>query len=132
MDNQKDSLQPDIYQQQQPANFVPMQQVSPYPEFQQFPYGQLPVYVNDNTKTMGIMSLVFSCVGLCCFGLQFSIIGIIFGIISKVQAKKTGQKSSHALAGIIVGGVSVVLAIIVMIVYIALIASSLINLSDYF
>lgn len=132
MDNQKDGLSPDFYQQQQPANFAAMQQVSPYPEFQQSPYGQMPVYINDNSKTLGIMSLVFSCVGICCFGLQFSVIGIIFGIISKVQAKKIGQKSSLGLAGIIVGSVSVVLSIIAIIVYFALIASSLFNLSDYF
>ena len=92
----------------------------------------MPVYINDNSKTLGIMSLVFSCVGICCFGLQFSVIGIIFGIISKVQAKKIGQKSSLGLAGIIVGSVSVVLSIIAIIVYFALIASSLFNLSDYF
>ena len=59
-------------------------------------------------KTMGVVALVLSIIGL-------HLIGIIVGFVGLNQSKKVGQKNGFALAGIIVGFVGFVIGIIVII-----------------
>jgi len=54
-----------------------------------------PAPVNPG-KTMGIVALVLSIIGL-------HLIGIIVGFVGLNQSKKAGQKNGFALAGIIIG-----------------------------
>jgi hypothetical protein len=62
-------------------------------------YGQPPA---QKTNTMAIGSLVASVVGVCC-GIG-SIIGIVLGVLSMNQIKKTGENGNGlAIAGIAVG-----------------------------
>jgi hypothetical protein len=66
-----------------------------------------PAPVNPG-KTMGIIALVLSIIGL-------HLIGVILGFVGLSQSKKAGQKNGFALAGIIIGfiGMIIVLALIV-------------------
>ena len=66
-----------------------------------------PAPVNPG-KTMGVVALVLSIIGL-------HLIGVIVGFIGLNQSKKAGQKNGFALAGIIIGfiGMIIVLALIV-------------------
>ncbi len=57
-------------------------------------------------RTMGIVSLVLSIIGL-------HVVGIILGFVALTQSKRAGQKNGFAVAGIIVGFVLLVLSIIV-------------------
>lgn len=57
-------------------------------------------------RTMGIISLVLSIVGL-------HLVGIILGFVALSQSKKAGQSNGFALAGIIVGFVLMVLTFVV-------------------
>jgi hypothetical protein len=62
---------------------------------------------NNPGKTMGIVALVLSIIGL-------HLIGVIVGFVGLNQSKKAGQKNGFALAGIIIGfiGMIIVLALI--------------------
>ena len=63
------------------------------------------------TNTMAIISLVASCAGLFC-GIG-SIVGIVLGVIARNQIKQSGENGQGlALAGIIVGGISLALNVI--------------------
>ena len=59
-------------------------------------------------KTMGVVALVLSIIGL-------HLVGVIVGFIGLNQSKKAGQKNGFALAGLIIGfiGMVIVLALIV-------------------
>ena len=71
---------------------------------------------SGKTNTLATISLVAACVGLCC-GIG-SIVGIVLGIMARNQIKQTGEGGDGlALAGIIVGAVTLVLNIIGGIVY---------------
>lgn len=56
-------------------------------------------------KTMGIISLVLSIIGL-------HLIGVILGFIGLSQSKKAGQKNGFALAGIIIGFIGMALFLV--------------------
>ena len=91
----------------------------------QYPYMQPVPDLNKGTDILGILSVVFSSVGLGCCGIQFSVIGIITGIIAMVKAKHVMQKSSLGLVGVILGAVAIVLYIILIIAYFSIIAASM-------
>ena len=57
-------------------------------------------------RTMGIISLVLSIVGV-------HLVGIVLGFVALSQSKKAGHDNGFALAGIIVGFVLLVLSIVV-------------------
>jgi hypothetical protein len=60
---------------------------------------------------MAIASLVSALAGLLC--MIGSVLGVIFGIIALNQIKNTGQAGrGMALAGLIVGGITTVLALV--------------------
>ena len=63
----------------------------------------VPAPVNPG-KTMGIVALVLSLIGL-------NVVGIIVGFVGLNQSKKAGQKNGLALAGIIIGFVSLIAVI---------------------
>lgn len=117
--------QSDAYSEQKSAYSVPVQQVYQYDPMQQPIYPQIPVESDNGFKTLGILSVVFSSVGIGCCGVQFSIIGIILGIISMVRAKNLGQKSNYGMTGIILGAIAAVLYIILIIAYFSLFAATL-------
>ena len=97
---------------QQPyQNPDPMQQQYQQQPFQynaqQAQYSQVP---NDNSKTLGILSIVFSGVSLFGCGFIFGAVGIILGIVATTKNKK----SPLGWIGIGIGVVSIILAIISM------------------
>jgi len=66
------------------------------------------------TNVLAIVSLVASVIGLCC-GIG-SIVGIVCGVIGRNQIKASNgleQGDGLALAGIIVGAVSLVISILI-------------------
>ncbi|WP_415854729.1 hypothetical protein [Sinomonas sp. G460-2] len=63
-------------------------------------------------KTLGIISIILPFVGL-------GLIGLILGIVGKVQAKKAEYKNTPAVVGIVLGAISVVVGLIVTITIIA-------------
>ena len=99
------------YQQQPYQNPDPTQQQYQQQPFQynaqQAQYAQVP---NDNSKTLGILSIVFSGVSLFCCGFIFGAVGIILGIVATTKNKK----SPLGWIGIGIGVVSIILAIISM------------------
>ena len=99
------------YQQQPYQNPDPMQQQYQQQPFQynaqQAQYAQVP---NDNSKTLGILSIVFSGVSLFGCGFIFGAVGIILGIVATTKNKK----SPLGWIGIGIGVVSIILAIISM------------------
>ncbi len=62
-----------------------------------------PAPVNPG-KTMGIVALVLSIIGL-------HLIGIIVGFVGLNQSKKAGQKNGFAVAGIVIGFIGLILVI---------------------
>lgn len=102
---------------QQPYQQQPFQAPDPMQQYQQqtyqynaqqTPYAQAPA---DNSKTFGILSIVFSSISLFCCGIIFGAVGIILGII----ATSKNKKSPLGWIGIGIGIVSVILAIVSMI-----------------
>ena len=63
-------------------------------------------------KTMGVVALVLSIIGL-------HLIGIIVGFVGLNQSKKAGQSNGFALAGVIIGFIGLVIGVIVAIVLIS-------------
>ena len=82
----------------------------PYNNNQQYPMYNVP---NNNGKSFAIASLVLSIVSLFCCGPIASILGLIFGVISK---NKKPQQNGMATAGIIISIISFVLWIICVII----------------
>jgi Domain of unknown function (DUF4190) len=67
--------------------------------------------VPTKTNTLAIVSIVCSAIGLFC-GVG-SIAGIILGVVAKNQIKQTGEAGDGlALAGIIVGAVTLLIGVI--------------------
>ena len=93
--------------QQQPYQADPNQQTFQY-NVQQNPYAQVP---NDNSKTLGILSIVFSSISIFCCGIIFGAVGIILGIV----AASKNKKSPLGWIGIGIGVISIILAIISMV-----------------
>lgn len=70
-----------------------------------------PAPVNPG-KTMGIVSLVLSIIGI-------HLVGVILGFVGLNQSKKAGQKNGFALAGVIIGFIGIVFGIIALILFVA-------------
>jgi hypothetical protein len=68
-------------------------------------YSGAPAAPVNPGKTMGIVALVLSIIGL-------HLIGIIVGFVGLNQSKKAGQKNGFALAGIIIGFIGLILFLI--------------------
>ncbi len=87
--------------------------------------GYAPVPAAPKTNVLAIVSLVISILG-------FNIIAIILGAIALSQIKKTGENGRGlAIAGIIIGAISIVLIIIWIIAIAALAASGAITTTTY-
>lgn len=66
--------------------------------------------MTPGTNSLAIASLVLSILGLCC-GIG-SIVGIVLGFVARSQIRTSGQAGDGmALAGIIIGFVTLVLSI---------------------
>ena len=66
--------------------------------------------MSPGTNNLAVASLVLSIIGLCC-GIG-SIVGIVLGFVARSQIKTSGQSGDGmALAGIIIGFVTLVLSI---------------------
>ena len=75
------------------------------------------------TNGKAIASLVTSIAGVACCG-PLVIVGFILGVIAMRETKRTGQEGyGVALAGTIIGGLALAAGLILMLVYVALIAS---------
>ena len=84
-----------------------------YGQAPQQPYGQQPAYYpQDRWNGMAIAGFV------CSF--LFSIVGLVLSIIGYNQTKKTGEKGKElALAGISISGLSIVMTIVMIVVFVA-------------
>lgn len=112
-----------------PAAFPPP---AGYPPVGAYPPPGYPAGYPPPTGTNGlaIASLVLSLLGLTCYGVT-SVIGVILGIVAMNQVKQSGQEGrGMALAGVIIGGVSIALWVIGIILYVAFFAS-LASYSNY-
>lgn len=86
------------------------------PGYQQpSPYGQPPQAVPG--KVMGIVAVILPFVG-------FGLVGLILGIIARIQSKKAGYKNTPALWAIILGAASIVVASIAIVVGVVLISTT--------
>ena len=91
---------------------------------------------SSGQKTFGIISLVCGLIGLpcacCCgiFGFIFPIVAIVCGILSIYKHEDKDAKGM-AIAGIICGGVGIIIVIILLIIGVASMIPSLSSLSDY-
>lgn len=75
-------------------------------------YSSAPAAPVNPGKTMGIVSLILSIIGI-------HLIGIILGFVGLSQSKKAGQKNGFALAGVIIGFIGMILGLIVIIAFVA-------------
>ncbi|ADU26039.1 DUF4190 domain-containing protein [Ethanoligenens harbinense] len=83
-------------------------------------YNGYPPYQNVPKDSLATPSMVLGIIGVvasCCFiGVIPAIIGLIFGIISKLRIARTGARGSGlALAGIILSSVAIAITIVVLI-----------------
>ena len=104
----------DPNQQQNPYQAAPQQMPyqdpyqTPYPYAQQSPYAQPQ---KDNSKTLGILSIVFSSLSIFCCGAIFSITGIILGIVAVAKNKK----SALGWIGLAIGVVALIITIVTLV-----------------
>lgn len=68
-------------------------------------YSPAPAAPVNPGKTMGIVSLILSIIGI-------HLIGIILGFVGLSQSKKAGQKNGFAIAGIIIGFIGIALLLL--------------------
>lgn len=85
-------------------------------------YYEEPAVEPKKTDGMGIASMVLGIVSLVCCNPSglFAIVGLVLGIISSKNAKKNGEKSPFALAGIITCAIALavfILSLIGVIIY---------------
>ncbi|GAA0998202.1 DUF4190 domain-containing protein [Subtercola frigoramans] len=81
------------------------------------PYTAGPSPVAAKTNVISIVALVLSIIG-------FTVVGIILGFVGLNQVKKTGEAGRGlAIAAIVIGFIELVLGIILIIVYVAALAS---------
>ena len=85
-----------------------------YPGYSADPYDPYRTGTPAGTNGMAIGALVSSLVGLAlCFCFIPSIVGIVLGVISMAQTSRTGQDGhGMALAGVIVGVITLLLGIV--------------------
>jgi hypothetical protein len=94
-----------------PGNYPPPPPPGAFP-----PPGGYPGPGPAKTNTLAIVSIVCSAVGLFC-GIG-SIAGIVLGVLARNQIKQTGEAGDGlALAGIVVGAVTLVISVIWSIFY---------------
>jgi Domain of unknown function (DUF4190) len=128
----ENSRQPDPYAPvDYPADtgFPPPIHPPPPPGYPGAAPGYYPVYDPyqqvrmPGTNGKAIASLVTSIAGVACCG-PLVIVGFILGVIAMRETKRTGQEGyGVALAGTIIGGLALAAGLILMLVYVALIAS---------
>lgn len=66
--------------------------------------GQPVAASNDKTTLWGVLGIVFA---LCC-----PIVGIIFAVLSMMEAKKSGKPPTLAYVGFVIAGLNIVVGII--------------------
>jgi len=66
---------------------------------------------NDNNETYAILSIVFGVIGLIVAGVIFGILAIIFGALGR----RSGNRKTLAIIGLILGIIDIVIVIIVMV-----------------
>lgn len=105
--------QPDYSNQYNQYNQQPQQYNDPYYN-QQYPQYNEPQ--NDNSRGFAIASLVLGIVSFFCCGSVCSILGLIFGIISR---KRKSENNGMATAGIVLSIISLVFWLVYLIIMIA-------------
>ena len=96
---------------------APQQQYPQYPQ-QQYPQQQYPQPVPSNG--MGITGFVTGLLGLLFFwvpffGLILGILGVVFGGVGFQASRKRGRSNGMAIAGLVLGTITIVIAIIFLI-----------------
>lgn len=104
------------------------------------PYGQpygAPFQPTPPTNGMAIASLVLSCLGLvstCAYGLGVipALIGAILGHVARGQIKSSGESGGGlALAGVIVGWVTVAFVVLIVMVVVGVFVIAGVNYDSY-
>jgi hypothetical protein len=104
------------YQPPPPAPPPPMQYGAPAAGYQPYPYGA-GNYASAGTNGLAIGSLVSSILGLLCCQIA-GIVAIALGIVALNQIKRTNQDGHGlAIAGIVIGGLSTALMVVILILY---------------
>lgn len=99
--------QPSVQPVEQPLPQPVTDQQPTDPHFADQPAGAMPKASGDNPGlTFGVVSFVFALVGLGLFSL-------IFGIIGLKKSKRAGRGNGFAVAGIILGILEIIAAIII-------------------
>ncbi len=81
-------------------------------------YGTPPGGVARRTNVFAIVSLVLSIVG-------FTVVGIVLGFIALSQIKKNGDGGRGlAVAGIVIGFIELIVGVILIVLFVAIAASS--------
>lgn len=123
--NYSNNLQPDYTQQNDYSNNQQYNQQygqynQQYAQYGQQGYSQqYPAYVEsqDDSNGMGVASLVMGIISLvCCSSFIFSVLGIVFGIIS-LSRKKTNN--GIAVAGVVLSAISIIIGIVVICAFVA-------------
>lgn len=114
-------------QQFQPQNGANVQSGGQYnPQYNQPPYQQPPMYQNFQPNVqpvaqnngMATASLIVGIVANVCCGFPAGIVALILGIIGLSKSKTMcGNGKGMAIAGIILGAISIVLSIVAMVIY---------------
>ncbi len=87
------------------------------------PSGQTNPPGPPGTNGMAIGSLVTSILGITCCT-PAAIVGVILGVLAMRETRRTGQDGSGlALAGTVIGGLMIVVALLGLLAYAALLAS---------
>ena len=114
-------------QQFQPQNGANVQSGGQYnPQYNQPPYQQPPMYQNFQPNVqpvaqnngMATASLIVGIVANVCCGFPAGIVALILGIIGLSKSKTMcGNGKGMAIAGIILGAISIVLSIVALVIY---------------
>ncbi len=115
--NEQQNAQPQYNQQYGQQNNQPQYNQQPYGQQYAQPYNYNPEYqqpVNEDGKSMAVASLVLGIVSFFCCGTICSILGLIFGIISK---KRQPENNGMATAGIVLSIITLVIGLIFLILY---------------
>jgi hypothetical protein len=88
--------------------------------------GPVPASQMPQTNSMAVTGLILGIVSLpglcCCYGLPFSLPGIVFSIMALSQIKKDPQHQQGqgmAIAGLVISGLSLLLAVVLLLLGIA-------------
>ncbi|MFC1417069.1 DUF4190 domain-containing protein [Streptacidiphilus cavernicola] len=104
--------QQDPYQQQQPQGYG-------YPQQDGYGYGGGPTGQNNGLAIASLVVGIVSVVGVCFFGWLTGIVAVGLGVAGLNKSKTTGTGRGQAIAGIVCGGIGLLIGLILFVVLIS-------------